>query len=99
MVYSDDWTAVSRYWADVPRDRVDDAMAQLTVDGPLLTGEAPASTMKTSRVACVIVAAAVLVWSGDVVPAQNAPAPAIIAIDEPTDESYLVGPTTLARGR
>ena len=40
MVYSDDWTAVSRYWADVPRDRVDDAMAQLTVDGPLLTGEA-----------------------------------------------------------
>jgi hypothetical protein len=40
MVYSDDWTAVARYWATLPRDRVDDAMAQLTVDGPLLTGEA-----------------------------------------------------------
>ena len=41
MVYSDDWTAVARYWATVARDRVEDAMAQLTVDGPLLAGQAP----------------------------------------------------------
>ena len=51
--------------------------------------------MKTSRVACVIVAAAVIIWSGDVVPAQNAPSPPSIALDEPTNESYLAGPTTL----
>ena len=41
MVYSDDWTAVARYWATVDRDRVEDAMAQLTVDGPLLAGQDP----------------------------------------------------------
>ncbi len=40
MIYSDDWTAVARYWTTVPRDRIDDAMGQLTVDGPLLAGEA-----------------------------------------------------------
>src|SRR5688572_17245031 len=40
MVYSDDWTAVARYWTTVPRDRIDDAMGRLTVDGPLLAGEA-----------------------------------------------------------
>jgi hypothetical protein len=41
MVYSDDWTAVARYWATVPRGRIEDAMGQLTVDGPLLAGEVP----------------------------------------------------------
>jgi hypothetical protein len=41
MVYSDDWTAVARYWTTVSRDRIEDAMGQLTVDGPLLAGEAP----------------------------------------------------------
>jgi hypothetical protein len=41
MVYSDDWTAAAEYWATVQRARVEDAMAQLTVDGPLLAGATP----------------------------------------------------------
>ena len=41
MVHSDDWSAVARYWTTVPRDRIEDAMGALTVDGPLLANEAP----------------------------------------------------------
>jgi len=47
----------------------------------------------TTRLA--LVAGAMLMWASAVVPAQNtAPLPSI-AFDEPTDESYLTGPTTL----
>jgi len=47
----------------------------------------------TTRLA--LVAGAMLMWASAVVPAQNtAPSPSI-AFDEPTDESYLTGPTTL----
>jgi hypothetical protein len=42
MVYSDDWMAVARYWTTVSRDRIEDALGALTVDGPLLASEAPA---------------------------------------------------------
>lgn len=48
-----------------------------------------------TRLALVIVAGAVLVWSGNVLPAQNTPTSPAIAFDEPTDESYLTGPTTI----
>jgi Ca-activated chloride channel family protein len=48
-----------------------------------------------TRLALVIVAGAVLLSSGEVLPAQNTPTPPSIAFDEPTDESYLTGPTTL----
>ena len=41
MVHSDDWSAVARYWTTVSRDRIEDAMGALTVDGPLLANEAP----------------------------------------------------------
>jgi Ca-activated chloride channel family protein len=51
--------------------------------------------MKMGRLACVIVAVAVLIWSGDVVPAQNVTGSPSIALEEPTGESYLAGPTTL----
>jgi hypothetical protein len=40
MLYSHDWTAVERYWAALPRERVADIVAQLTVNGPLIAGEA-----------------------------------------------------------
>jgi VWFA-related protein len=49
----------------------------------------------TIRLSAVIVAAIVLVWSSEVVPAQNTASPPSIAFDEPTAESYLAGPTTL----
>jgi hypothetical protein len=39
MVHSEDWTAVERFWATVSRDRVEDIVAQLTVDGPLMAGD------------------------------------------------------------
>jgi hypothetical protein len=39
MLYSHDWTAVERYWAALPRERVADLVAQLTVNGPLIAGE------------------------------------------------------------
>jgi len=55
--------------------------------------------MKTGRIVVAIVLVAVLAWSGEGArartPAQNAaPAPSI-AIEEPTNESYLVGQTRL----
>lgn len=43
MVHSDDWMSVTRYWAAVPRARVEDAMGELTVDGPLVANAAPAA--------------------------------------------------------
>jgi len=43
MVHSDDWSAVSRYWTTVSRDRIEDAMGALTVDGPLLASEVPSA--------------------------------------------------------
>jgi hypothetical protein len=42
MVHSDDWSAVARHWTTVSRDRIEDVMGALTVDGPLLASEAPA---------------------------------------------------------
>lgn len=44
MVYSDDWTAVARYWTTISRDRIQDAMGALTVDGPLLASSGDAGT-------------------------------------------------------
>jgi hypothetical protein len=41
MVYSDDWNAIGGYWTTLPADRIEDAMGQLTIDGPLIAGEAP----------------------------------------------------------
>jgi Ca-activated chloride channel family protein len=51
--------------------------------------------MTIARVVSVIVAGVVLAWSGDVVPAQNLAAQPSIALDEPTSESFVAGPTTL----
>jgi Ca-activated chloride channel family protein len=50
--------------------------------------------MSTGRIIIALVVVAVLAWSADVIPAQNAPSPSVV-IDEPTSESYLVGQTTL----
>jgi len=46
-----------------------------------------------TRLALVLVAGVLLLWSSEAVPAQNT-APSI-AFDEPTAESYLTGPTTI----
>jgi hypothetical protein len=43
MIHSDDWMAVSRYWAGVSRARVEDILGGLTVDGPLLAAESAAA--------------------------------------------------------
>jgi hypothetical protein len=40
MVHSEDWGAVERFWSTLRRERVEDVVAELTVGGPLIAGEA-----------------------------------------------------------